>query len=67
MKTLRLTYKTVDDKNWGITLRYPKENLTSQEIEAAMQVLLDHPIFVANPDRILRAEMIDRSATTVVG
>lgn len=47
-KVLKLKFKTAENKNAVITVRYPKENLSSDVVKAAMQKIVDADSFEKN-------------------
>lgn len=44
-KVLKLKFKTAENKNAVITVRYPKEGLSSDVVKAAMQKIVDAAAF----------------------
>lgn len=47
-KVLKLKFKTAENKNAVITVRYPKEDLGSDVVKAAMQKIVDADSFEKN-------------------
>ena len=47
-KVLKLKFKTAENKNAVITVRYPKEDLSSDVVKAAMQKIVDADSFEKN-------------------
>ena len=47
-KVLKLKFKTGENKNAVITVRYPKEDLSSDVVKAAMQKIVDADSFEKN-------------------
>ena len=47
-KDLKLKFKTAENKNAVITVRYPKEDLSSDVVKAAMQKIVDADSFEKN-------------------
>ena len=47
-KVLKLKFKTAENKNAVITVRYPKEDLSSDVVKAAMQKIVDAYSFEKN-------------------
>lgn len=67
MKTLRMEFSTAEDKNFVVNLPYAKDGLTEADVTAAMNVLIAQDIFVTAITGIVSADVIDRTATTIVG
>lgn len=67
MKTLRMEFSTGSDKNFVVNLPYAKDGLTEAAVTAAMNVLIAQDIFVTAITGIVSADVIDRTATTIVG
>ena len=67
MKTLRMEFKTGGEKNFVVSLPYAKDGLTSGAVETAMNTLVTQDIFVTAITGIVSADVIDRTATTLVG
>ena len=61
MKTLRMKFATDLGKSFVVSLNYAKENLTSTEVEDAMQAVLDEDIFDSALASIVGAELVDRT------
>lgn len=51
-KVLKLKFKTAENKNAVITVRYPKEDLSSDVVKAAMQKIVDADSFEKNGVKI---------------
>lgn len=64
--TLRMSFKTVDDDTWTLSVRHPKAGLTAQEVRTAMQTLIDHPVFLAGAASILGAEVVEQTITDLL-
>ena len=47
-KVLKIKFKTAENKNAVITVRYPKEDLSSDVVKAAMQKIVDADSFEKN-------------------
>ena len=47
-KVLKLKFKTAENENAVITVRYPKEDLSSDVVKAAMQKIVDADSFEKN-------------------
>ena len=67
MKTLRMEFSTSEDKNFVVNLPYAKDGLTEAAVTAAMNVMIAQDIFVTAITGIVSADVIDRTATTIVG
>lgn len=65
-KTLRMVFGTVAGDPWSLTLRYPKENLTAQDVETAMQAIIDADVFASGLTEIVSAQIIDRVVTDLI-
>jgi hypothetical protein len=61
-----MSFKTADDDTWTLSLRYPKAGLTAEEVQTAMQSLIDHPVFLAGAAAILGAEMVEQTITDLI-
>jgi len=61
LKTLRMYFGTADNGRWLLSLRYPKDDLTVQEVQSAMQTIIDSRVITANPVSILSADIVDRN------
>ena len=67
MKTLRMEFSTGEDKNFVVSLPYAKNGLTAGDVTTAMNALVTQDIFVTAITGIVSADVIDRTATPVVG
>jgi hypothetical protein len=65
-KTLRMVFGTVVGDPWSLTLRYPKDNLTAQDVETAMQAIIDADVFASGLTEIVAAQIIDRTVTDLI-
>ncbi len=65
-KTLRMVFGTAVGDPWSLTLRYPKDSLTAQDVETAMQNIIDADIFASGLTGILAAQIIDRTVTDLI-
>ena len=65
-KTLRMVFGSVVGDPWSLTLRYPKENLTAQDVETAMQAIIDADVFASGLTEIVSAQIIDRTVTDLI-
>ena len=52
-KKLMMTFKTDEDKNISISLDDPRQNLTEQEIQNAMNIILNNDIFAPNGETLI--------------
>ena len=52
-KKLMMTFKTDEDKNISISLDDPRENITEQEIQNAMNIILNNDIFAPNGETLV--------------
>ena len=66
MKTLRLEFKTGEDKNFVVSLPHAKDGLTSAAVTAAMNVLVTQNIFVTAITGIVSADVIDRTEDPLI-
>jgi hypothetical protein len=66
MQTLRLVFGTTAGDPWAMTLRYPKDNLTAQNVTDAMQAMIDADVFASGLTDIVSAQIIDREVTDLV-
>ena len=65
-KKLMMTFKTDEDKNVSISLDDPRENLTEQEIQNAMNIILNNDIFAPNGETLVSlvgAKIIETGTT----
>lgn len=65
-RTLRMSFKTVDDDTWTLSLRYAKSGITTEEVQTAMQTLIDHPVFMAGAASVVGAEIVEQTITELV-
>lgn len=65
-RTLRMSFRTSDDEDWTLNLRYVKADVTALEVQTAMQALIDHPVFLAAPATIAGAELVEQTVTELV-
>lgn len=65
-RTLRMSFKTVDDDTWTLNLRYARAGITAVEAQAAMQAIIDHPVFMAGAASIVGAEVVEQTITELV-
>ena len=52
-KKLMMTFKTDEDKNVSISIDDPRENVTEQEIQNAMNIILNTDIFAPNGETLI--------------
>ena len=52
-KKLMMTFKTDEDKNVSISIDDPRENVTEQEIQNAMNIILNNDIFAPNGETLV--------------
>ena len=67
MKTLRMEFKTGEEKNFVVSLPYAKDGLTAAAVTTAMNALVTQDIFVTPITGIVSADVIDRTETPLVG
>jgi hypothetical protein len=65
-KTLRMVFGTVVGDPWSLTLLYPKDDLTAQDVETAMQAIIDADVFASGLTEIVAAQIIDRTVTDLI-
>jgi len=56
-------FGTADNDRWLLSVRYPKDGLTAQEIQNAMQAIIDSGAITTGPVSILSADIVDRNVT----
>ena len=52
-KKLMMTFKTDEDKNISISLDDPRDNIAEQEIQNAMNIILNNDIFAPNGETLV--------------
>ena len=52
-KKLMMTFKTDEDNNVSISLDEPRENVTEQEIQNVMNIILNNDIFAPNGETLV--------------
>ena len=65
-KKLMMTFKTDEDKNISISLDDPRQNLTEQEIQNAMNIILNNDIFSPNGETsisLVGAKIVETGTT----
>ena len=60
-KTLRMIFNTVDNDQFVLSVKDPKDGLTATEVESAMNAIIATDAFVAGPVSIDSAEIVDRT------
>jgi hypothetical protein len=65
-KTLRMVFGTVVGAPRSLTHRYPKDDLTAQDVETAMQAIIDADVFASGLTEIVAAQIIDRTVTDLI-
>lgn len=65
-RTLRMSFKTVDDDTWTLNLRHAKSGITAQEAQTAMTAIIDHPVFLAGASSAIGAEIVEQTITELV-
>ena len=63
MKTLRMKFATTEGSTFTISLNYAREDLTSGEVETAMESLLDQGVFAEGLAGLSGADIVDRTTT----
>ena len=61
-----MSFKTSDDEDWTLNLRFVRADVTALEVQTAMQALIDHPVFLAAPATIVGAELVEQTVTYLV-
>jgi len=64
-RRLRMTFET-EDGPWTLSLSDVKEGLLPEEVEMAMQTIIDNSIFGIPPTGIVKAELIETDTTQLV-
>lgn len=67
MKTLRMEFKTGEDKNFVVSLPNAKDGLTAAEVTTAMNVLIAQDIFVTPLTGIESADVVTRIEDPLIG
>ena len=65
-KKLMMTFKTDEDKNVSISLDDPRDNITEQGIQDAMNIILNNDIFAPNGETLVSlvgAKIIETGTT----
>lgn len=63
MKTLRMKFATTEGSTFTLSLNYAREDLTSGEVETAMESLLDQEVFAEGLAGLSGADIVDRTTT----
>ena len=63
MKTLRMKFATTEGSTFTVSLNYAREDLTSGEVETAMESLLDQEVFAEGLAGLSGADLVDRTTT----
>lgn len=63
MKTLRMKFATTEGSTFTLSLNYAREDLTSGEVETAMESLLDQEVFAEGLAGLSGADLVDRTTT----
>ena len=63
MKTLRMKFATTEGRPFTISLNYARENLTADEVETAMEAMLDEEMFAEGLAGLSGADLVDRTVT----
>ena len=67
MKTLRMEFKTGEDKNFVVSLSNVKDGLTAAEVTTAMNALVTQDIFVTALTGIESADVVTRTEDSLIG
>ena len=67
MLTLRMEFKTGEDKNFVISLPNAKAGLTAAAVTTAMNALIAQDIFVTHLTGIESADIVTRTADPIIG
>jgi hypothetical protein len=68
-KTLQLNFATASGKNLMLTVDEPRENLTSVEVESAMQGVINAGVFGVDDGVIesaISARIVERTVTELI-
>ncbi|MEZ0537152.1 DUF2922 domain-containing protein [Caldicellulosiruptoraceae bacterium PP1] len=69
MKTLVLTFRTQNGKSFRISIPEPKENITQNEINQAMTLIIQKNIFASSNGDIVaidNARIVDRNVSELL-
>lgn len=64
-KTLRMYFQDVLGEKVTLSLTDPRTDLTAQEVEDVMDILVANPIFGFGPSAVIGADMVDRTVTEI--
>ena len=67
-KTLRMIFKNEEDRNSTISMADPEEELTSEQVEAVMQSIIDKNIFDSAGGDLtgkVRAQVVSRDVENI--
>ncbi len=64
-RRLRMTFET-EDGPWTLTISDVKDGLLPEEVEAAMQTIVNNSIFGIPPTGIIKAELVETGTTVLV-
>ena len=64
-KTLRMRYVTMEGANRTLSLNYPRSDLTANEVEDAMEAMMDEDFLAEGISAIAGADIVDRTVTTL--
>lgn len=67
MKTLRMEFKTGEEKNFVVSLSYAKDGLTAAAVMTAMNALVAQDIFVTALTGIEGADVVTRVSDPLIG
>lgn len=70
MKILKLVFNTADNKNFNIFVPNPKDDLTSAQVDAAMNMILSKDVFMSptTAESLIskdKAEIIETTTTSL--
>lgn len=64
-KTLRMYFTDSIGEKVTVSLTDPRTDLTAQEVEDVMDILVANPIFGFGPAAVVGADMVDRTVTEI--
>jgi hypothetical protein len=68
-QTLQLNFSTASGKKMMLTVDEPRDNLTAQEVEAAMQEIISSAVFQVNGaflETAHDARIVERNVTEII-
>ncbi len=68
-KTLQLHFNTSGDKKVMLTVDEPQANLTEEQVNLAMQEIIDSGVFIVDDyplERIISARIVERTLTPLI-